>query len=60
MPGIDDWMEKWQIPEPCKDCHYWVKTKCVAYGCKFKAPNTEVKTHTEPQKKEYLDYFDHV
>jgi hypothetical protein len=34
--GVDDWMEKWEIPEPCRDCHYWVKTKCVAVRCRFK------------------------
>jgi hypothetical protein len=58
-------MEKWEIPEPCRDCHYWVKTKCVAYGCKFKHEEQghhkkKDKKPEKPATKEYLDYFDHV
>lgn len=31
----DTWVKPIDIPEPCQECHYWVRVKCVAYDCKY-------------------------
>ena len=32
----DAWIKPTDIPEPCRECHYWVRTKCVAYDCEHR------------------------
>ena len=44
---FENWLDKQSIPEPCQECHYWVKTKCVAYDCKHKNEGVKDENRTD-------------